>query len=99
MQEAFIVYSTAGPNRDLSKGMREQVHWDQHAEFIDSLVAEGFLRLGGPLPDEHGALIIVSAENETEVREKLKIDPWYQHGILRIESIKRWEILIDVRTA
>jgi uncharacterized protein len=99
MQEVFIVYSTAGPNRDLSKGTRDQAYWDQHAEFIDSLVAEGFLRLGGPLPDEHGALIIVSAENEAEVREKLQIDPWYQHGILKIESIKRWEILIDVRTA
>lgn len=99
MQEAFIVYSAAGPHRDLSKGTREQAHWDQHAEFIDRLVAEGFIRLGGPLPDEHGALMIVYAANEAAVRETLKNDPWYKHGILNLESIKRWEIFIDDRKA
>lgn len=96
MREAFIVYSAAGPNRDLTKGTREQAYWDEHAEFIDDLVAEGFIRLGGPLPDEHGALMIVRAQNEAAVREILRSDPWYQHGILTLKSIQRWEIFIDV---
>ena len=58
--------------------------------------------MGGPLIDEggmpQGALLIVNAEDENEVREKLKNDPWFMHGILKLESIKRWQIFIDVRT-
>lgn len=52
--------------------------------------------MGGPLVDEGGSLLIFKAENE--VREKLKKDLWVEHGILKLESVKRWQIFIDVRT-
>jgi len=51
--------------------------------------------MGGPLVDEGGALLIVNAEDEGQVKEKLKNDPWFEHGIPRLESIKRWQIFID----
>jgi uncharacterized protein YciI len=102
MKNTFLAISSAGPNRETSKGTREQPFWDEHAAFIDRLVADGFILMGGPLIDEggmpQGALLIVNAEDENEVREKLKNDPWFTHGILKLESIKRWEIFIDVRT-
>jgi uncharacterized protein len=101
MKNTFLAISSAGPNRDLSKGTREQPFWDEHAKFIDKLVDDGFIMMGGPLVDEdgmpHGALLIVNAEDENEVREKLKDDPWFEKGILKLESVKRWEIFIDVR--
>jgi uncharacterized protein YciI len=101
MKNTFITISSAGPNADPSKPTREQPFWDEHAAFIDQLVDEGFILMGGPLVDErelpHGALLIVNAKDENEVREKLKNDPWFQHGILKLESVKRWEIFIDVR--
>jgi len=53
--------------------------------------------MGGPLVDEGGALLIISAEDENQVRSKLKNDPWFEHGILKLESVKRWEIFIDKR--
>ena len=53
--------------------------------------------MGGPLVDEGGSLLIFNAEDETEVREKLKNDPWSKHGILKLESVKRWQIFIDER--
>ena len=93
----FIALSSAGPNRDLSKGSREQRYWDEHGAFIDALVAEGFIMMGGPLADEGGAMLIVNAADEHEVREKMKDDPWYVHGMLKLESVKRWEIFIDER--
>jgi len=31
------------------------------------------------------------------VREKLKNDPWFTHGILKLENVKRWQIFIDAR--
>jgi uncharacterized protein len=97
MKNTFVAISSAGPNRDLSKGTREQPLWDEHAAFIDKLVADGFILMGGPLVDEGGSLLIFNAENETEVREKLKSDPWSEHGILKLESVKRWQIFIDER--
>jgi uncharacterized protein len=97
VKNTFVVISSAGPNRDVSKDTREQPFWDEHAEFIDRLVAEGFILMGGPLVDEGGALLIVNAEDENEVSEKLKNDPWREHSILKLENIKRWQIFIDAR--
>jgi len=53
--------------------------------------------MGGPLVDEGGAILIVIADDENEVREKLRKDPWYTHGILKLESVKRWQVFIDAR--
>jgi uncharacterized protein YciI len=97
MKQTFLAISSAGPNRDFSKGTREQPLWDEHATFIDHLVKNGFILMGGPLVDEGGSLLILNAKDESEVRKKLKDDPWGKHGILKLESVKRWEIFIDQR--
>jgi uncharacterized protein YciI len=98
MKNTFLALSSAGPNRDSSKDTREQAFWDEHAAFIDQLVADGFILMGGPLVDEGGSLLILNAEDANEVRDKLKNDPWMQHGILKLASVKRWQIFIDART-
>jgi hypothetical protein len=94
--KTFVVLSVAGPQRDLTKGTREQAHWDEHARFIDGITT-GFILMGGPFDEEGGAMLVVRAENEDQVREKLKPDPWYSHGILQLHSIHRWDIFIDER--
>jgi uncharacterized protein YciI len=97
MKNTFVVISSAGPKREHSKSTREQPLWDEHAAFIDQLVADGFVLMGGPFPDEAGAMLIVNADDENGVREKLKSDPWMEHGVLTLESVKRWQIFIDER--
>ena len=101
MKNTFVVISSVGPHRDPFKSTREQPFWDEHAAFIDQMVEDGFISMGGPLVDRdslpQGALLIVNAQDESEVAEKLKNDPWFQRGILKRESIKRWEIFIDER--
>ena len=97
MKNTFLAFSSAGPNRDFSKDTRQQPFWDAHAAFIDQLVGDGFILMGGPLVDEGGSLLIINADDENEVEETLKNDPWMQHGILKLESIKRWQIFVDVR--
>ena len=94
MTNHYVVTSKAGPLRDLSKGSREQRHWDAHAEHIDRLVDGGFIMMGSPFEDG-GAMLIVRAESERDVRQMLSPDPWYQHGLLLLESIRRWDIFID----
>jgi uncharacterized protein YciI len=102
VKHTFIAISSVGPNRDPSKGAREQPFWDEHEAFIDQLVEEGFILMGGPLLDQRelptGALLVVNAEDENEVREKLKDDPWFERGILKLETVTRWDIFIDART-
>ena len=101
MKDTFLAISSPGPNRDVSRSTREQPFWDEHAAFIDRLVDEGFILMGGPLVDERempqGALLIVNAKDEDEVRRKLKNDPWLQKGILKLDNVKRWQIFIDAR--
>ena len=82
MTNTFLILSTCGPNRDLSKDTREQAFWDEHVVFINKLIEEGFIFLGGPLVDEGGALLAVYAEDENAVRDKMKNDPWYVNGLL-----------------
>ena len=96
-QQFFVVLSAAGPNRDLRKRSREQAYWDDHAAFIDGLVDDGFILMGGPLEDEGGANLIVRADDEAAVRATTDQDPWYRNGILQRQSIKRWTIFIDER--
>ena len=93
----FIVLSRAGARRDLAKGSREQLYWDEHAAHIDALVDDGTILLGGPLVDEGGAMLVVRAGDEADVWAKIEPDPWYAHGILALERIARWDIFIDRR--
>lgn len=98
MSKTFVVLSAAGPHRDLTKVSREQAYWGEHARFIDG-ITEGFILMGGPFEDEGGAMLIVRAENEADVREKLIPDPWLSHGILQLQSVHRWDIFIDERAS
>ena len=95
MSSYYVVVSEAGPARDLSIGTRAQAFWDEHAAFIDALVADGFIVLGGPFPDEGGAMIVVRAESEAEVDARLEPDPWYRNDILRVTGVYRWEMFIQ----
>lgn len=76
-------------------GLREQELWDEHAAFMDDLVDAGFVRLGGVLWGGAGAaLLVVEAESEREIEERLARDPWHERDLLRIAEISRWEILL-----
>jgi uncharacterized protein YciI len=93
----FAVRLERGAPWDWSRGLREQQGWDQHAGFMDSLVEDGFIVLGGPLGDEREILHAISAESEQAVRDRLAEDNWAQSGMLTIMSIEPWTILLDGR--
>jgi uncharacterized protein YciI len=77
--------------------LREQDGWDEHARFMDSLVDEGFIVLGGPLAGDR-ILHAISAPSLQAVRERRAQDNWHQNGMLTIKSIEPWTILLDGRT-
>ena len=91
----FVVTRERGPAWDASRPMREQERWDDHAAFMDRLVEEGEIVLGGPLgPGERKFLLIFDAASEDEVEPRLGDDPWVPMGLLRVASIERWEVLL-----
>ena len=91
-----VVLTRSGPEYDLSKPLEEQSGFREHADFMDGLVEEGFIVLGGPLADEFRNVHVVDAESEDVVRETLMRDPWYESH-LEIVSIEPWTIRLDGR--
>ncbi len=76
--------------------MEEQLDWSDHAAFMDELVDEGFVFLGGPLSDETRVVLIVDAQSEKVVRATFARDPWSE-TMLRVDSVERWTIRLEGR--
>jgi hypothetical protein len=83
-----------GPAWDPALTLRDQSGFAEHAAFMDALVADGVVMLGGPLADEHRVVLVVNAESEQAVRERFQHDPW-MGSHLSIAGIDRWTILLD----
>jgi hypothetical protein len=94
MRQLFLVYQQHGGPWDWSKALREQGQFDEHARFMDALVDEGFIVLGGPL-DERDVLLAVRADTEASIRRRLADDPWIVNGMLSITDIRPWSILLE----
>jgi len=96
MRKLFLVSEEHGGPWDWSKGLREQEGWDEHAAFMDALVEEGFVVLGGPL-DEKDVLLIVDAESEEALLRRFAADPWIENGMLTITAVRLWTVLLEGR--
>lgn len=91
----FAVRLERGGPYDFSRDLREQDGFEEHAAFMDSLVEDGFIVLGGPVAGERDTLHAIEAPSEEAVRERLAEDNWAQNGMLQIKSIEPWTILLD----
>ncbi|MGZ3443514.1 MAG: hypothetical protein ACXVDD_28525 [Polyangia bacterium] len=91
----FLVTEGNGPNWDPILARREQPGWPEQAAFMDSLVDDGFVILGGPFGSDERVLLVVDADDEATVRARLEEDLWItQLKILSIDSIEPWEVLL-----
>jgi uncharacterized protein YciI len=93
----FAVRLERGGPWNWSRDLREQDGFDEHARFMDCLVEEGFIVLGGPLGGNREILHAISAPSEEAVREQLAKDNWARNGMLTIKSIEPWTVLLDGR--
>lgn len=90
----LVILRRSGPEYDHSKRLEEQSGWPEHAAFMDGLVADGFIVLGGVLDDEVRTAHAVEAGSEQEIRERLAADPW-SGSHLTVDSIDRWTIRLQ----
>ena len=93
----FAVRLVHGPGWDPSRQIRDQEAWNEHAAFMDALVDDGFVILGGPVGDGEQTLHVVEAADENAVQERLADDPWAGAGLLQVGTIEPWALWLDSR--
>ena len=74
--------------------MVDQVAWPEHAAFMNRLVDEGFVVLGGPLGNGERVLLVVNAESEVAIRRRIDADPWTPLHLLPIARVEPWQVLL-----
>jgi hypothetical protein len=90
-----VILGQVGPEWRLGRPLEDQTGWAEHAEFMDGLVGDGFIVLGGPLPNRRVAHA-VQASSEDEIRERFAEDPWSGSHLV-VELIEPWTIRLDGR--
>jgi uncharacterized protein YciI len=92
MQRLFAVIRTRGPAWQESRPLESQADWASHAAFMNSLVKDGVVVLGGPLEGTADVLLVMKAETPDEVRSRLADDPWAVQDLLRITRVAPWTL-------
>ncbi|HEV7759032.1 MAG TPA: hypothetical protein VGO78_08580 [Acidimicrobiales bacterium] len=92
----FVVLRRTGPGWDPARPLEEQSGWDDHASFMDGLVDEGFVVLGGPLDDGVRVVLAVEADSVDAVHATLARDPWSGTHLV-VDAVEPWTIRLDGR--
>lgn len=91
-----VVLRQSGPEWLPGRPLEEQSGWEEHAAYMDGLVDDGFVVLGGPVSDDGRVVHAVEAESEAAVRATWGRDPWSETHLV-VESIEPWTIRLDTR--
>ncbi len=92
----FVVIRRDGPQWRQGTPLEQQSGWIEHAAFMDGLVDEGFVVLGGPLADEKRVVLAIEADSAAEVRRRLAEDPWHETHLV-VDAVEPWTIRLDGR--
>jgi uncharacterized protein YciI len=92
MARPFVIIRSRGPAWEDGKPLEEQVGWSAHAAFMDALVAERFIVLGGPLEGSRDVVLIARAEDADEIAKRLEEDPWARSGHTILKECRPWRI-------
>jgi uncharacterized protein YciI len=92
MPQLFAVIRTRGPAWQPSRPLEGQVDWAAHAAFMNGLVRDGAVILGGPLEGTADVLLVMRAETADDARGCLAADPWTVQDLLRVVRISPWTL-------
>jgi uncharacterized protein YciI len=92
MKQLFAVIRSRGAAWQASLSLENQEDWDVHASFMNALVKEGFVVLGGPLEGTSDVLLIVRAQTSEEIVDRLSADPWAAKDLLRVSRVTPWKV-------
>ena len=92
MPQLFAVIRTRGPAFEPSRPLEAQTDWPAHAAFMNGLVRDGSVILGGPLEGTADVLLVMRAETAGEAERRLAADPWTARDLLRVSRITPWTL-------
>ena len=92
MKRLFAVVRSRGPAWNDALPLDSQVAWAAHAAFMNGLLDETFVVLGGPLEGTRDVLLVIRAADEAEIVERLAADPWTRNGLLVITQTAPWSL-------
>jgi hypothetical protein len=88
-----VLIRQSGPEFESGEPLEAQSGWREHAEYMDALVEERFVLLGGPIGG--GRVVhVVAAPSEDDLRATFARDPWSGSHLV-LESVDPWEIRLD----
>jgi uncharacterized protein YciI len=90
--QPFAVIRTRGPAFESSRPLEAQADWAAHAAFMNGLVRDGSVILGGPLEGTAGVLLVMRAATADDARGRLSADPWTVQDLLRVSRILPWTL-------
>jgi uncharacterized protein YciI len=96
MTTFLVIRLRSGPDYDPQRPLEEQSGWAEHAAFMDGLVDDGVVVLGGPLADEHRVALVIEADDEQAVNATLDRDPWTGSHVVT-DAVEPWTIRLDGR--
>ena len=92
----LVILHRTGPEWDGGLPLEGQSGWAEHAAFMDALVDDRFIVLGGPLADDVRVAHVIEAASEDAVLERLARDPWSGSHLV-VASIEPWTLRLDGR--
>ena len=97
LKKTFVIFFTPGTAWIAGKTSREQPYWTEHAAFMDALLEDGIVIMGGPFADYSSIMVIFAASDEGEARDLFKRDPFVVQRIFHLISVHEWLVFLDAR--
>lgn len=66
-----------------------------HRQYLRRLLDEGILHEAGRFGHERGGLIVYNVGSEAEAREVLDNDPFTTGGVISIDSVQEWKVILS----
>lgn len=92
----FAVTLVHASDWDSRRPIREQARWADHAAFMDGLVEDAFIVVGGPLGDGEDHCTLLTPDEPT-LRDRFARDPWAEMELMAVGSVARWSLWLDGR--
>jgi hypothetical protein len=93
----LVIRRQSGPAFVPGQPLESQSGWEEHARFMDGLVADGFIVLGGPVAADGKVAFAVEAASEDDVHATFARDNWTGSHLLT-ESVEPWTVRLDGRS-
>lgn len=92
MNRLFAAILHRGPAYQTLLPLEGQIEWQAHRVFMNALVDDGFVVLGGPLEGTSEVLLIFRAASPEEIVNRWSQDPWAKLDLLRMSRVMPWDL-------